>query len=61
MFGYFIAGWILSGMGPALVDIPGNCLQAAVGLVVGFALFSAVRKAYPPLVRLGGLGVKASE
>ena len=61
VFGYFIAGWILSGMGPALVDIPGNCLQAAVGLVVGFALFSAVRKAYPPLVRLGGLGVKASE
>ena len=61
VFGYFIAGWILSGMGPALVDILGNCLQAAGGLVVGFALFSAVRKAYPPLVRLGGLGVKASE
>lgn len=61
VFGYFIAGWVLSGMGPALVDIPGNCLQAAAGLIVGFALFSAIRKAYPPLVRLGNLGVKASE
>lgn len=53
VFGYFIAGGILSGFGPALGEIIGNSFQMVVGLIVGFALFSAVRKAYPPLVRLG--------
>lgn len=61
VFGYFIAGGILSGWGPALGEVPGNSVQAVVGLVIGIALFSAVRKAYPPLVRLGNLGVKAGE
>lgn len=61
VFGYFIAGGILSGFGPALGEIIGNSFQMVVGLIVGFALFSAVRKAYPPLVRLGNLSVKASE
>ncbi|NMM99473.1 ECF-type riboflavin transporter, S component [Bifidobacterium sp. DSM 109958] len=59
VFGYFIAGGILSGWGPALGETVGNAVQAGVGLVLGFALFAAVRKAYPPLVRLGNLGVKA--
>ncbi len=61
VFGYFIAGGILSGFGPALGEITGNSFQMVVGLIVGFALFSAVRKAYPPLVRLGNLSVKAGE
>ena len=61
VFGYFIAGGILSGFGPALGEIIGNSFQMVVGLIVGFALFSAVRKAYPPLVRLGNLSVKAGE
>ena len=61
VFGYFIAGAILSGFGPALGEIIGNSFQMVVGLIVGFALFSAVRKAYPPLVRLGNLSVKAGE
>lgn len=61
VFGYFIAGGILSGFGPALSEIIGNSFQMVVGLIVGFALFSAVRKAYPPLVRLGNLSVKAGE
>ena len=61
VFGYFIAGSILSGFGPALGEIIGNSFQMVVGLIVGFALFSAVRKAYPPLVRLGNLSVKAGE
>ena len=52
---------ILSGFGPALGEIIGNSFQMVVGLIVGFALFSAVRKAYPPLVRLGNLSVKAGE
>lgn len=61
VFGYFIDGGILSGFGPALGEIIGNSFQMVVGLIVGFALFSAVRKAYPPLVRLGNLSVKAGE
>lgn len=61
VFGYFIAGDILSGFGPALGEIIGNSFQMVVGLIVGFTLFSAVRKAYPPLVRLGNLSVKAGE
>lgn len=61
VFGYFIAGGILSGFGPALGEIIGSSFQMVVGLIVGFALFSAVRKAYPPLVRLGNLSVKAGE
>ena len=61
VFGYFIAGGILSGLGPALGEIIGNSFQMVVGLIVGFSLFSAVRKAYPPLVRLGNLSVKAGE
>lgn len=61
VFGYFIAGGILFGFGPALGEIIGNSFQMVVGLIVGFALFSAVRKAYPPLVRLGNLSVKAGE
>ena len=61
VFGYFIAGGILPGFGPALGEIIGNSFQMVVGLIVGFALFSAVRKAYPPLVRLGNLSVKAGE
>ena len=61
MIYFFIAGGILSGFGPALGEIIGNSFQMVVGLIVGFALFSAVRKAYPPLVRLGNLSVKAGE
>ena len=36
VFGYFIAGGILSGFGPALGEIAGNSFQMAVGLIVGF-------------------------
>ncbi|MDD6461555.1 MAG: ECF transporter S component, partial [Bifidobacteriaceae bacterium] len=55
-----IAGVVLSGLAASLADVPGNLLQAGVGIVIGIALFSAVRKAYPPLVRLGNLGVNAA-
>ena len=61
VIGSLVAGGILSGFGPALGEIIGNSFQMVVGLIVGFALFSAVRKAYPPLVRLGNLSVKAGE
>lgn len=58
VFGYFIAGGILSGWGPALGEVAGNAGQMAVGLIIAYALFAAVRKAYPPLVRMGNLGVQ---
>lgn len=58
VFGYFIAGGILSGWGPALGEVAGNAGQMVVGLVIAYALFAAVRKAYPPLVRMGNLGVQ---
>lgn len=60
VLGYFLAGIVLSGLSASLVDVPGNLAQAGVGIVIGIALFSAVRKAYPPLVRLGNLGVNAA-
>ena len=61
VFGYFSAGGILSGFVPALGDILGISFQMVVVLIVGLALFSAVRKAYPPLARMGNLGIKTSE
>ena len=64
-FGPWVGG-IIGGLGPALSDLISGYPQWAIftfiiGLIVGFALFSAVRKAYPPLVRLGNLSVKAGE
>lgn len=58
VFGYLIAGGILSGWGPALGEVLGNTGQMIVGLIIAYALFAAVRKAYPPLVRMGNLGVQ---
>ncbi len=60
VLGYFLAGIVLSGVSASVVDVPGNLAQAGVGIVIGIALFTAVRKAYPPLVRLGNLGVGAA-
>jgi uncharacterized membrane protein len=50
--GYFIAGSIRSGVGPALFELPGNLLQNVAGLVAGIPLSLAVRKAYPPVAEL---------
>ena len=60
VLGYLVAGTFLSGWGPALTEVPGNCVQAVFGLVIGLALFTAIRKAYPPLVRIGNLGYEVS-
>jgi len=48
-------GLVLTGWGPALMEAPFNLLQNVVGGLVGIPLFHAVRKAYPPVTRLGGL------
>jgi uncharacterized membrane protein len=60
VLGYLAAGSFLSGWGPALTEVPGNCVQAVFGLAVGLTLFTAIRKAYPPLVRFGNLGYEMS-
>lgn len=46
--GLFYTGWP-----PALAEAPMNALQAAVGALVGIPLVIAVRRAYPPIERLG--------
>lgn len=51
---YFLGeGLVLTGWGPALAEVPFNLLQNIVGGLVGIPLFYAVRKAYPPISRLG--------
>jgi len=51
--GYLGAGIILSGLGAAVAEIPLNIIQVAGGALVGVPLFTAVRQAYPPILRLG--------
>ncbi|MBN2051343.1 MAG: ECF transporter S component [Spirochaetales bacterium] len=48
---YFLAGGLMVGFGAALVEVPGNLIQNAVGLTGGIVLTAAVRKAYPPVER----------
>jgi uncharacterized membrane protein len=38
---------------PALGEVPANVLQNAIGGLIGIPLYYAVRKAYPPILRLG--------
>ncbi len=50
---YFLAeGFILATWPAAIADVPGNILQAVVGLA-GIPLVLAVRKAYPPIDQIG--------
>ena len=51
--GYLLAGTILVGVGAALTEVPLNLVQASVGAVVSAPLYAAVRRAYPPITRLG--------
>ncbi|MBN1246329.1 MAG: ECF transporter S component [Anaerolineae bacterium] len=47
--GYFIAGVILESQAVAALEILPNTLQALSGSIIGFPLYWAVRRAYPPL------------
>lgn len=47
--GYYLAGGVLYGFEPALVEVPLNLIQSGVGLVLGIAVSKAVLKAYPPV------------
>lgn len=44
-----LAGFFLTGFPTAIAEIPGNLIQSGVGVVAGFILSEAVRKAYPPV------------
>ncbi|MDC7234423.1 MAG: ECF transporter S component [Spirochaetales bacterium] len=46
---YFVTGGLMYGFGAAATEIPGNILQNAAGVIVGFPLYLAVKKAYPPI------------
>jgi uncharacterized membrane protein len=50
--GYFAAAAVMYGVGPALIDAPGNVIQAGVGVIAGIPLYKIIRKAYPPLDNL---------
>ena len=41
---------IMAGAGAAVVEIPGNIVQNLAGIIGGYLLYSAVKKAYPPFV-----------
>lgn len=52
---YFLGeGLVLTGWGPAITELPYNAVQALAGGVVGIPLYYAVRRAYPPVMRLAG-------
>ncbi|MGI6208560.1 MAG: ECF transporter S component [Anaerolineae bacterium] len=50
--GYFLAGTVLYGAGPAVTELPANLAQALAGGVIGVPLAAAVRSAWPPVERL---------
>lgn len=49
--GYLAGGIVLTGVGPALAEAPGNIVQAAAGVILGIPLSLAVLRAYPPVRR----------
>jgi len=53
VLGYFIVQTLLMGIGAALFEAPWNGLQGLVGIVGGVSLFLLVRRAYPPITRIG--------
>jgi len=50
--GYFVVEFHLYGLGPALVELPGNIFQASFGAVVAIPLSFAVRKRLPESFKL---------
>lgn len=51
--GYLLGGALYVGLPTALLEVPLNAVQTLVGALVGIPLVFAVRKAYPPVDRLG--------
>ena len=54
VLGYFLGETaVLTGIGPALAEMPLNVFQAFVGGLLGIALTLAVRRAYPSITKSG--------
>lgn len=51
--GYLLGGTVYVGFPLAVAEVPLNAMQTIVGALVGIPLVFAVRKAYPPVDRLG--------
>jgi uncharacterized membrane protein len=49
--GYLAGGILLTGIGPALAEAPGNLVRSAAGVIIGLPPSVAVSKAYPPVRR----------
>ncbi len=47
--GYLVGELLLTGVGAALQEVPGNLVQSGVGVILGIPLSLAVRRAYPPV------------
>ena len=54
---YFVGeGLFYTGWAPAVGEVPVNVIQALFGGIIGIPLVFAVRKAYPPVDRIGQRG-----
>ena len=51
--GYLPAGMLLGSPAQAIASIPWNIVQVAIGGIIAVPLFLLVRRAYPPITRLG--------
>ena len=49
VIGYGAGGVLLTGIGPALAEAPGNLVQSAAGVILGIPLSLTVARAYPPV------------
>ncbi|ASJ10619.1 hypothetical protein A3L12_04560 [Thermococcus sp. P6] len=50
VLGYFTFEAYMFGVPNAMVEVPGNTLQAVTGIIVGTALAEAIKKKYPEVV-----------
>ena len=50
--GYFVVEYFLYGLGAALAELPGNLLQATVGVLVGVSLYKIVLQSIKDRIRI---------
>jgi uncharacterized membrane protein len=53
VLGYLPVGMLLASPAQALTSVPWNIVQVAIGAAISIPLFLLVRRAYPPITRLG--------
>ena len=52
VLGYFLVEVYLYGIGGAMVEIPGNTLQAVTGIIVGGGVGYTIKRRYPQIVSM---------